>query len=160
MSIFDIGKPKWFKKLPNHFQPEESLIQEIENFRINFGFDHNSIATMISMSPWSVKKLQMFMYKKFKKEQPFWPEKEIWRYVLLSRMNIKLMTVDYPPDLGSNPLTRDEINSIVEKSEEIVQGFDSFDDLVNYILEIDYKENRFYDPSRILNELNNLLENK
>jgi|SRR5690606_33082374 len=159
MGFFNFGKPQWYKNLPDYFKPEESRIQEIENFRASYGIDNNSFAMMISMTPWSAKKLQWFMLKKFKTEQPTWSEKEIWKSVIISRMNVKLMTVDYPPDIGSSPLSRDEINNIIERAGTIVKDFKNFDEVVKYILDIDYKENRFYDPSGVSNELNQILEN-
>ena len=158
MSFFNFGKPKWYKILPAYFQPDESKIQAIENFRIQFSLDHNIFAQMISMTPWSVKNLQWFMLKKFQAEQPNWSKKRLWKYVIISRMNVKLLTTDHPPDFGSSPLSREEINDIINQAEEIVEYFENFDDVVTYILDIDYKENRFYDPSGVLDELNKILE--
>ena len=132
MDFFNFGKPRWFKDLPAYFQPDESRVQEIESFRASFGIDDNSFVMMISMSPWSVKKLQRFMLKKFRAEQPTCPEEEIWKAVIISRMNVKLMTVDYPPDFGSSPLSRNVINEIIEHAGEIVQSFKSFDDVIRH----------------------------
>ena len=158
MSLFNFGKPRLYKLLPTYFQPDENVIQEIENFRNRFSLQHEVFAQMISMSPWSVRKLQWFMLSKFKAEQQSWSEKEIWKSVIISRMNVKLMTADYPSDLGSSPLTRAEINDIVNRASIIVNDFKSFDEVANYLLEIDYKEDRFYDPSGLLDDLNNILE--
>lgn len=158
MGFFNFGKPKWYKTLPPYFQPDESMIQQIENFRKQYSIDHNTFAQMVAMTPWSVKKLQWFMLKKFRAEQPSWSEQEIWKSVIISRMNVKLMTVDYPPDYGSSPLSRNEINDIINQAATILKNFKSFDDVVKYLLDIDYKENRFYDPSGVLNELNRILD--
>ena len=159
MGFFNFGKPSWYKTLPPYFQPDESMIQSIENFRIQYSIDQNIFAQMVAMTPWSVKKLQWFMLKKFRAEQPSWSEKEIWKSVIISRMNVKLMTVDYPPDFGSSPLSRNEINNIMDQAGTIVKDYKSFDEVVRYLLDIDYKENRFYDPSGVLDELNRTLEN-
>lgn len=159
MGFLNFGKPNWYKTLPPYFQPDEGMIQTIENFRNQYSIDHNVFAQMVAMTPWSAKKLQWFMLKKFRAEQPNWSEKEIWKSVIISRMNVKLMTVDYPPDFGSSPLSRDEINNIINQVGTIVKDFKNFDDVVKYILDIDYKENRFYDPSGVLDELNRTLEN-
>lgn len=159
MGFFDFGKPKWYKTLPTYFQPDETLIQNVENFRIRFSLDHNIFAQMISMTPWSVKKLQMFMLNKFRGEQPSWPEKEIWKAVIISRMNVKLMTADYPPDYSSSPLSKSEINNIISQAGSIALSCKSFEEIVKYIIDIDIKENRFYDPSGVLDELNRILEN-
>jgi len=156
---FNFGKSRWYKILPTYFQPDESVIQEVENFRSRFSLEHDFLAQMISITPWSVKKLQWFMLKKIRTEQPTWPEKEIWKSVIISRMNVKLMTADFPPDIDSTPLSRAEINDIIKQATTIVKDFKSFVEVVNYLLEIDYKENRFYDPGRLLDDLNNILEN-
>jgi hypothetical protein len=158
MGFFSFGKPIWFKNLPDYFKPDESRIKEIENFRTNYGIDNDTFTAMISMTPWSVKKLQWFMLKKFKLEHPTWSEKEIWKSVIISRMNVKLMSVDYPPDFGSFPISKNEINEIKNQAGAIVKDFNNFDDVVKYILNIDYRENRFYDPSRVLDKLNGILD--
>lgn len=160
MSFFNFGKPKWYRMLPEHFQPNKYLIQEIENFRSRFSLDHDFLALLISMTPWSVKNLQWFMLNKFRIEQPHLSEKEIWKAVLISRMNVKLMTIDFPTDIGSTPLSKAEIDDIIEQAETIVENFNNFEEVVNYILEIDYKENRFYDPGGLLDDLNNILESR
>jgi len=159
MGIFDFGKPKWYKSLPKYFRPDESVIQVFENFRKRYSLDNNTFVKMISTTPWSVKKLQWYMLRKFRAEQPTWSEKEIWKSVLISRMNVKLMTVDYYPDFGTTPLSRVEVNNIINNAKSIIQNSEKFDDVIKYIVDIDVKENRFYDPTGVLNELNNLLEN-
>lgn len=160
MSIFGFGKPKWYKILPENFQPDENNIQEIENFRSELSIDHKVLTQMITMTPWAVEKLQWFMFKKFKAEEPRWSERKIWEAVIISRMNIKLMTADYTADSSSFPLTRSEINDIINRVESIVRDFNNFNDVVNYLVQIDRKENRFYDPSHLLEELNYILENR
>ena len=159
MSLFNFGKPKWYKILPLYYRPDESIIQEIENFSNRFSFEPEQLSVMISMTPWGVKKLQWYMLRYYRAEQPSWPEKEIWKAVIISRMNAKLMTSDFPVDIGSSPLSVVEINDIISRAGEIVKNFNNFEEVVNYILEIDYKENRFYDPVGLMNELNNILEN-
>jgi len=159
MSFIKFNKPMWFSILPEYFQPSKTNIQKIEFFRNKYSLQHDILAQMISMTPWSVKKLQWFMFKKFKAERPNWSAKKIWKSILISRMNVKLMTVDYTPDIGSTPLSRIEINNIINSAEVIVQDLKSFDDVVKYIIDIDNKENRFYDPSGLLADLNNILEN-
>lgn len=113
---------------------------------------------LISTTPWSVRKLQWFMLDKFKSERPDLAEKELWQFVIVSRMNVKLMTVDYPKDYGSSPLSKDEINCIVNNAKSIAEKYHNFDQVVDYLVELDYKENRFNDPSGILDRLNRLLE--
>jgi hypothetical protein len=159
MSLFDFGKPKWFKQLPSYYRPDTSKVQEIENFRIHFGFDNELFIMMISMTPWGVRKLQYFMLEKFKKENPFLSRKELWKAVIHSKLNAKIMTLEMPPPFYANPLSLEEINSILANLNEIVGKFKSFEELVDYLVEIDRNEGWYTDPSGLGEELNDLLEN-
>lgn len=160
MSYFNFGKPKWYKLLPEHFQPTDNVTDRVEKLRLYYELDHDLIANLVVMTPWSVKKLQWYMLKKFNLESPHLSKKELWSAVIISRMNVKLMSLEMPIDEESTPLSRDEILKIIKNVQSVVKNFSKFDEVVDYIIDIDYKENRFFDNIGLLTELSNVLENK
>jgi len=109
------------------------------------------------VSQWTVKRTQRFCLEQNKKQMPNASEQELWKAVLLSRLQTKLMS---PPETDpfAKPLSQEEILSRIENIDNIVSGFKSFDDVLDYIITMDEEENRFNDPSGIQDELNNLLE--
>lgn len=159
MSIFNFGKPKWFRKLPSYLSLQEADIPDLEIFKTRYSINDNTFAMMISMTPWSVKKLQLYTLDKFKRENPFLPQKELWKAVIQSKMNVKLLTLETPPPFFVKPLSRSEINLIINSLDEISTKFKSFDDVIRFLIEIDDREGWFTDPSGITEELNELLKN-
>lgn len=163
MGIFEnllFFKPQWYKLLPISIKPiEGEVIKRVEDFRKEHGFTDEIIFMGIMSSRWAVKRIQKYWLEDGKKLMPDASEQELWKGVLLSRFNVKL-SVPAPSELNpfAKPLSQKEILSRIENIDNIVSGFKSFDDVLNYIIAIDEEENWFYDPSGIQDELNNLLE--
>ena len=65
-----------------------------------------------------------------------------------------------PPETDpfAKPLSQGEIINRMEHVDNIVSEFKTFDDAVEYILAMDEEENRFFDPSGLLKEVNVALE--
>ena len=158
MSSTNFDKPAWYDQLPHYYKPKQSKIGALEKLRISFGMDNNSFASLISIMPWGVRKLQLFMFEKFRGENPHLSQKDLWKAVIHSRMNVKKWALDIPPPPFARPLKLEEINSILNNLENIISDFNSFDDVIEYIIEIDRKEGWFWDSSRRSKELNALLE--
>ena len=86
MSFFD---PKWFKLLPDHIKPSRNVIEELEQIRRKYSLEHEIFFRMIMTMPWAVGKLQRYMYWYYKQTLTHLSEKEIWRSVILSRLDTK-----------------------------------------------------------------------
>ena len=151
-------KPQWYKLLPDSVKPiDKRKIKKIEDFRKRYRFTDEVMFMGIMVSRWAVKRIQKFCLEQLKRQMPDASEQELWKGVLLSRFNVKLVS---PPETNpfAEPLSQEEILSRIENIDNIVSGFKSFDDVIAYIILMDEEENRFYDPSGIQDELNNLLE--
>lgn len=161
MGIFEnllFFKPQWYKLLPDSVKPiDKRKIKKIEDFRKRYRFTDEVMFMGIMVSRWAVKRIQKFCLEQLKRQMPDASEQELWKGVLLSRFNVKLVS---PPETNpfAEPLSQEEILSRIENIDNIVSGFKSFDDVIAYIILMDEEENRFYDPSGIQDELNNLLE--
>ena len=151
-------KPQWYMMLPDDVKPiDENVIKKIEDFRKKYGAPDKMIFMGIMVSKWAVKRIQKYILKLIRKQIPNASEKELWKVVLLARLDTKLMS---PPetDTFAKPLSREEIVSREENIDNIVSDFESFDDVIDYIIQMDEEENRFYDPIGMQSELENLLE--
>lgn len=151
-------KPQWYKMLPDSVKPiDKRKIEKIEDFRKRLGVPDEAIFMGIMVTRWAVKKIHKYLFEQAKKLMPNAPEQELWKAVILSRFDAKLKTSP-ETDLGAKPLSPEEIFSRMENINNIISGFKSFDDVLDYIIAIDEEENRFYDPAGIFDRLNNLLE--
>jgi hypothetical protein len=166
MGIFEnllFFKPQWYELLPISVKPIlGDVIKRVEGFRKEHGFTDEIIFMGIMSSRWAVKRIQKYWLEDGKKLMPNASEKELWVSVLLSRLDVKLKgsmwETEWGPDLFAKPLSQEEILSRIENASNIVSDFRSFDDVVNYVIAMDEEENRFYDPTGIQDELNDLLE--
>jgi len=158
MGLFNFLKPVWYQNLQQHFRPTNSkTIHKLEALRMNLNIPDEHFTMNIMMTPWGVRKLQWHMYEQAKQQFPNSTEREIWEMVFISRINVKFLTIDMPSDIGSTPLTGDEILDIVNNKDEIINNFNSFSDLVDYLVELDKKENRFFDPSGLTIDIDRIL---
>jgi len=154
MSFFD---PKWFKSLPDYIKPSSDLIEELEQVRKQYSFDHEVFFRMLMTMPWAVGKLQRYMYWEYKKVLSHLPEKEIWRSVILSRLDTKrkvYQSMSYDP--GTKPLTNKQIDEIVEGVDKKLDSFKNFEEVIDFIIELDKQEGQFDVPpilSNIIYEL-------
>lgn len=144
--------PKWYKSLPDYIKPSRNLIEELEASRKQYSLDHEVFIRILMTMPWAVGKLQRYMYWHYKKVLAHLPEKEIWRSVILSRLDTKrkvYQTMSYDP--GTRPLTNMQIDHIVEKLDDKLNGFKNFEDVVEFIINIDKEEGQFDTPPIISN---------
>lgn len=156
--IQDFFKPKWYKLLPIHFQNiKVEIIKKLEDYRKVAKISHPTFSEFISITPWAVVQLQYSVYSTIRNTEPNLTEKEVWKYVILSRLNVKLQTVNLPIDAYSNPMSREEINKIIATLDEHISQFKTFEDVIRFILKLDYEENRFYDTAGIIEKINSEL---
>jgi len=152
-------KPQWYKLLPDHFNPmNERILESIERLRKENGLTHEMISMGITLTPWAVRKLQEHCLAQGRKLMPFASERELWKRVLLSRLQAKLAHSDIPSAPWHNPLSKEDILSMMENINNICANFKSWHNVVEYIVSIDRDEGIFSDPSGIMDELNLLLE--
>lgn len=156
-----ISKPEWYRKLPNHLKPtNDELIQNIENFRKENYLADELIFIAICTTKWAVRKIQQYTLEKFREEFPDLSEKELWKSVVMSRLQTKL-SFDFieETDPFAKPLSKQQIFSIIENLDKIISNFKTFEDVVEYIVSIEEMENRFHDITGMQAKLSKLLEN-
>lgn len=138
---------RWYKKIPERIRPPESSIDKLESFRRENSIPQDHFAMLIGTSDWAVAKLQRSIYNESKYMYPHLSEKEHWRNVILSRIEIKrksnLMMLHDP---GSNPLTNLELDEIIVNLNANLESFSSFSDVIFFLIDLDEKENRFDTP--------------
>jgi len=156
-----ISEPEWYMKLPDHLKPKnDDAIRNIENFRKENYLTDELMFIAICTTKWAVRRIQQYTLEKFRKEFPDLSEKELWKSVIMSRLQTKL-NFDFieETDPFVKPLSKQQIFSIIENLDKIISNFRSFEDVVEYIVSIDEMENRFYDITGMQAKLSKLLEN-
>lgn len=156
-----ISKPEWHMKLPDHLKPtNDEAIQNIENFRKENYLTDELMFMAIGTTEWAVRRIQQYTLGIFRKEFPDLSEKELWKSVIMSRLQTKL-SFDFieETDPFAKPLSKQQIFSIIEKLDNIISNFKTFEDVVEYIISIDQMENRFHDITGMQAKLSKLLEN-
>ena len=104
----------------------------MEKLRSEFGIPHNALAIGIMGSPATTRKVQRQFLRNFRIQSPEASEKELFRMVLISR-------IISPPSID---ITEQEIDQAME-------NINSFDELCDYIIALDEKEQLFPDISGI-----------
>jgi hypothetical protein len=140
MSFFD---SKWCKNIPNHLKPHKNLIEQLEAFKKSYYLSDDDFSMIILSSKWAVRKLQEYMYEQYKKNYPTLSEKELWASVILSRLNTRKQSNLIMPEPCANPLSNEEIDSIIQNIDKIISNFNSYQDVENYIIELEENEGRF-----------------
>lgn len=156
--------PQWYKNLPDSVKPiDDKRINTIEDFRKKYGVylgkekSQEMIFMGIMVSKWAVKIIQQYTLELIRKQIPNAHEKELWKQVLIARLNTKLSTSGEKPDMFSRPLSETELLSRINNINEIVAKCESFNDVIDYIIAMDEQENRFYDPTGMQSELESIL---
>ena len=153
---------EWYALLPEHMKPTNEKLEELEQFRQEWGFPHKMMFMAIALSPWAVRRVQEVCLEQNKRLLPNANEKELWRSVIISRFHVKLLVPAFSDQVTlapwMKPLPKEELLSRIERIDSIVATFKSFDDVVQYIISLDREEGAFHDPSGMQDELNALLE--
>lgn len=124
-------RPKWYMKLPLHLKPEDDKVKDLEALRIELCFSDDVFTMGIANSRWSVIQAQKAILEKLKDAMPSATEKELWRGVLFSRLEVKLKIPSH------HDLPADIILHKMETMDEIMVNINSFDNLIQYIIEMD-----------------------
>ena len=150
-------KPKWYDMLPASVKPiQNEKIRNVESFRKRLNFTDDMVFMAIMVSKWAVIKIQKYTLDLLRKQIPNASEKELWQGVILSRLQTKLLSPS-ETDPFAKPLLKEELSFRIENIESISSNFSSFDDVIDYIIEMDEEENRFADPTGLQSELESIL---
>lgn len=114
---------------------------------------------MSGCSKWAVIKSQELSRDDLRKDLPHYSERELWRAVIVARLGAKIqletdkmfMGID---DDGSTETWFEKMESM----DKVMAGIKSWDDVINYILELD-KESFEGDPMGVKEELDRILMN-
>jgi hypothetical protein len=124
-------KPRWYNALPAHIKPPREKLERLEQLRSQFQMRDDNFMVAIASSPWAVIRAQEAMIESLRQQFPGADERKLWTAVLLARLEIKMKAPapwDPPPE---------ELRSMMESIEDIMRGINSWDDLVNTILDMD-----------------------
>lgn len=125
------NEPQWYKMLPDHLKPLTDRIERLENLRVHFDLPHNDFCMEIGTSKWAVIKTQEYTLNKLRDQFPHYSEKELFKEVLLSRFRVKIIS----PTFGDPP--PEELSKKIENIDQLMENINTFQDLINYILEMD-----------------------
>jgi hypothetical protein len=119
--------PIWLQNLPEHMQPSEHAVEELEELKRLNAVSDEELFTRIARSPAMTRKIQYFMYEDFKRAHKTVPEKDILRHVLAARCQV-------PPGYPEGHIWSDEevdgaMESIHDMKElcDVIIGLDSQD---------------------------------
>lgn len=126
-------KSKWYRILPYHLKPKATKIKKLEALRVELGFSHSLFMAGIANSRWAVIRVQEATLKNLKRNMPNATDKELWKGVLFTRLEVKLKT---PSPYDPSP---DVILHKMETIENIIVDINSFAELVDYILQMEEK---------------------
>lgn len=145
-------KPQWYKLLPHRLKPKnKKILEKIENLRKKYELTHEMIFKGIMVTPWAVRTVQEDCLEQGRRIMPNASDKELWKGVLFSRLQPKL-------ELSDSPEESARILSIMEDIDKVCSGFESWQEVVEYIVSMERDEGTFNDQSGIMQEINLILE--
>ena len=153
-------QPKWYKELPTTVKPlDVDVIQKVRIWKQKNFFDDNAITMAIMTSRWAVRRIQYSILTKVKTEMKNASEREQWKAVLMSRLQVKLSTAEFEMDPQASPLSKSKIMGVIKNVDGIIGKMGNFDEVVDYIEAMDEEENRFHDVTGLQEELEEILAN-
>jgi len=151
------NEPQWYKMLPDHLKPPIDKIKKLENLRKIISLDtsdyisHLIIFKGIGQSRWEVIKTQEDILNKLRQRFPQYSEKELFKEVLLSRFRVKIA---FPTSGDPSP---EELKRRIENIDQVMISINTFQDLINYILEMDKDILKSFEYFTIQEEINQIL---
>lgn len=155
-------KPRWYGLIQFAWaKPDDGkLVSRIEEFRRKNNLTHKEIAHAVQTRPWATLKLQYFCLAQNRKQHPHASDKELWTLVLASRFEVVLQYVLRPPDLYAKPFSEDEVLRRMNNIGPIISNCERFEDVVEYIVQMDTDQGCYNDPTELLYELDDILQGK
>jgi hypothetical protein len=139
--------------LPHRLKPKnKKILEKIENLRKKYELTHEMMFERIMVTPWAVRTVQEDCLEQGRRIMPNASDNELWKGVLFSRLQTKV-AANY-----DDPEKSEHIFSLLEDIDNICSEFESWQEVVEYIVSMDRDEGLFTDPSGIMQEINLLLE--
>ncbi len=126
--------------LPYHLKPVNDKIKKLEALRVKLEFSHDLFMMGIANSRWAVIRAQEATLENLKKNMPNATDKELWKGVLFSRLEMKLKC---PTPCDPEP---DYILHKMETINKTIAAINSFKELIDYIISFEEKNLDDSDP--------------
>lgn len=111
---------------------------------------------LIGGTKWAVIKAQELTRDQLRHDLPHYSEKELWSAVIVCRLGAKLNLEVTNLSLGVGGDGSEAVMEKMESMDEIMKGINSWDDVINYVLEMD-KDSLSRDPMGVKRELTRIL---
>jgi hypothetical protein len=143
--------PRWYAVLPVHIRPDDQKVAKLEELRTSLNMRDELFMVALASSPWAVVRAQEATRESLQEQIPDVDERKLWTAVVLTRFEIKLNSPapwDPPPD---------ELRRRMDNIQEIMRGVTSWEDVLQYILEMD-RTGIATDPASPQFQVNSLLD--
>lgn len=155
-------KPAWYKFITTGTNPpEEDKIKSLTKLRKQYGLDNTTFLMAIMSTPWALKKVQYDCIDKFKRiyTKISHTEKDLWKMVLLDRLQVCIKTASQVITENSK-ITTTQLTSVLKKLidniNEFMGNFNSFEEVVQFIVCLQEWRGGHEDPWGIIDALNNI----
>ena len=151
MTTFNTNQPQWYRSLPPHLRPPETKWRELELLKNHFGLNDELFIMALSSSKWAIVQTQVDALKNYRRQAGNVSEKELWRFVVWSRLKIKL-TIPSPYDPPAH-----EIQACMDSVDSIVEKLMTWEKVMQFITDLDQPYFND-DPSGIKMKLDQIME--
>lgn len=124
--------PRWYRVLPIHIRPPEEKIAGLESLRAELQLSDEAFLVALASCPWAVIRSQEATLESLRQQFPDAEEKRLWTAVVYARLEMKLRSPapwDPPGDV---------LRSRMETISDIMRPLSSWDDVLRYILAMDF----------------------
>jgi Cu/Ag efflux pump CusA len=143
--------------LPPHLRPPKNKIKQLDAFRRSLEIDDDEVFMMlIGSTKWAAIKAQEETRDQLRRDLPHYSDEELWRAVIVCRLGAKLNLAATNLSLGIDSDDSEALSEKMESMDEIMKGVTSWDDVINYVLQMD-KESFSRDPMGVKAELDRML---
>jgi hypothetical protein len=149
--------PAWYRALPPHLRPPKTKTKQLDAFRRSLEVDDDEVfMVLIGGTKWAVIKAQELTRDQIQHDLPHYSDKKLWRAVIVCRLGAKLNLEVTNLGLGVGSDGSEALMEKMESMDAIMDSINSWDDVINYVLEMD-KASLSYDPMGVKAELNRIL---
>jgi len=121
---------EWLDQVRPEVHPEPHKIDELESLRRSYGIPQDLFALRVLGSPWAFRRLQESIYTQLRTERPGASEKELLKALFKTRVFA----------LPVGPITSEE------EIDKVMESISSLEDLINYFIREEGKEQSSPDP--------------
>ena len=139
------GQPEWHRALPPHLQfTNQALITDLEHLRNESGLDDQVFVMVLLQSKTAVLRTLREAYRDAQRQLPDRPQQDYFAMVIGDRITKKIITHDV--NTSSTPLSKQELEGIIDDLEGIAAHCSTFDDVIRFLMDIENREQNFDDP--------------